>query len=368
MPRQRESRRGVTEPVSSRGPRVRPAVACRVKRIVATLLAIALVTVGCTLAALYFWTARWLDRPTRAGAPTQIFEARKGRSVGQIAQDLAAAGLISHPRVLALVARYQDVDTRIHSGEYELSASLTPRQVLRRLAAGNVLQVWVTLPEGLTRREIVHIIASSGLSDEADLLRATADPQLVDDLDSQGADLEGYLFPDTYRFPRGATTDAIVRTLVDRFRQVAGEVLTPHLASRGLTLRQAVTLASIVEKETGQRAERPLIAAVFLNRLARGMRLESDPTVIYGIPNFDGNLTRLHLRTPTPYNTYVIAGLPAGPIANPGAESLAAIATPAEVPYLFFVAKGDGTHQFSETLSDHERAVRKFQLGQGQTR
>ncbi|MFN7954017.1 MAG: endolytic transglycosylase MltG [bacterium] len=358
----------MTEPSNHAAVQTRSIPRSRRRRIAAwaVLLALGLVTGGG--AGAYGWVERWLDRPTRAGAPTQVFAARKGRSVGQIARDLAAAGLVSHPRLFALVARHQNVDTRIHSGEYELSANLTPRQILRRLAEGNVLQVWVTLPEGLTRREVAHAIAATGLADEQELLRATADARLVAGVDPESADLEGYLFPDTYRFPRGITTDAIVRTLVERFRQVAGEVLTPHLARRGLTLRQAVTLASIVEKETGQRAERPLIAAVFLNRLARGMRLESDPTVIYGIPDFDGNLTRAHLRAATPYNTYVIPGLPAGPIANPGAESLAAIATPAEVPYLFFVAKGDGTHQFSETLVDHERAVRKYQLGQAGSR
>lgn len=306
---------------------------------------------------------QWMDRPLRPGAPVVVFEVLRGQSAGQIARELERAGLASHPRLLALLARQQKVDTRVRSGEYELSAGLSPREILQRLAEGNVIQLRFTLPEGMTRREIARVVAATGLTTEAAFLRASSDPALAVQLGVEGADLEGYLFPDTYQFERSTPPERIVRTLVERFRQVSDQVLAPSLASRGLTLRQAVTLASIVEKETGRGDERPLIAAVFFNRLARGMRLESDPTVIYGIADFDGNLTRVHLRTATPYNTYVITGLPAGPIANPGAESLAAVARPADVPYLFFVAKGDGSHQFSTTLAEHTRAVQHFQLG-----
>lgn len=310
------------------------------------------------------WRVReWMDRPLRPGAPPVVFEVLKGQGAGQIARALERAGLASHPRLLALLARHQGVDTRVRSGEYELSASLSPREILRRLAEGNVIQLKVTLPEGLTRREIARVIAAAGLASEESFLRASSDPALATQLGLEAADFEGYLFPDTYHFERRTPAERIVRTLVERFRRVSDQVLAPSLASRRLTLRQAVTLASVVEKETGRAEERPLIAAVFFNRLARGMRLESDPTVIYGIPDFDGNLTRVHLRTATPYNTYVITGLPAGPIANPGAESLAAVARPADVPYLFFVAKGDGSHQFSTSLAEHTHAVQRYQLG-----
>ncbi len=345
-----------------------PAVARRGSRLGRWLVAlaaagiVAVVAVGGVVA----WRVRsWMDRPLQPGAQPVIFEVRRGQSAGQIARDLERAGLASHPRLLALVARHQKLDTRVRSGEYELSASLSPREILRRLAEGNVIQLRFTLPEGLTRREIARVIAATGLVTEAAFLSATSDATLAAELGVEGADFEGYLFPDTYQFERGTPPERIVRTLVARFRRVADEVLAPSLASRGLTLRQAVTLASIVEKETGRADERPVIAAVFFNRLARGMRLESDPTVIYGIPDFDGNLTRVHLRAATPYNTYVITGLPAGPIANPGAESLAAVARPADAPYLFFVAKGDGSHQFSATLAEHTRAVQRYQLGRG---
>jgi UPF0755 protein len=181
----------------------------------------------------------------------------------------------------------------------------------------------------------------------------------------QAESLEGYLFPDTYYFPRNTPIDRIIQTMLDRFNTV----FTPAWADRargiGLSRHQVVTLASIIEKETGAAGERPLIASVFHNRLARGMRLQSDPTVIYGIEDFDGNLTRAHLETPTPYNTYQVAGLPPGPIASPGRAALEAALFPEETDYLYFVARGDGTHQFSTRLDEHNEAVRRYQLGGG---
>jgi UPF0755 protein len=186
------------------------------------------------------------------------------------------------------------------------------------------------------------------------------EPRSADRWGLEGPSLEGYLFPDTYRFAKGLEAFQVVDALVLRFREVAGPLL-PEARARGLNLLQWVTLASLVEKETGNIHEKPKVAGVFLNRLARGMRLESDPTVIYGLQDFDGNLRRADLRLDTHYNTYTRSGLPAGPITNPGRTSLEAVARPEEVPYLYFVSRNDGTHVFSLTYGEHRDAVSRYQ-------
>jgi UPF0755 protein len=173
--------------------------------------------------------------------------------------------------------------------------------------------------------------------------------------------LEGYLFPDTYKFARNLSVESILRSFVTRFNQHFGPAQEERARQLGFTRHQVVILASVVEKETAVPEERPLIAGVFLNRLKRRIRLQSDPTVIYGLNEFDGNLTRAHLSTDTPYNTYTRRGLPAGPICNPGAESIQAVLNPATTPYLYFVAKKDGTHHFSTSLAEHNSAVLRHQ-------
>jgi UPF0755 protein len=190
------------------------------------------------------------------------------------------------------------------------------------------------------------------------------DPASAAALGVEGATLEGYLFPETYHLPRGLNVRDIAQVLVNQFFEAWHEV-EAKAREQKLSMREVVTLASIIEKETAVASERPLISSVFRNRLNKGMRLATDPTVIYGIPNFDGNLRRRDLENPdNPYNTYLIRGLPPGPISNPGAEALHAVVNPAESSYLFFVAKGDGAHVFSETFREHDRAVSKYQRKQ----
>jgi UPF0755 protein len=204
-------------------------------------------------------------------------------------------------------------------------------------------------------------VQAMGLADADAFLAAVRDPEAPEHLGVEGPGLEGYLFPETYQFARGLPADEIVATMVREFLGV-WEGLAERAARRGLTMRQTVVLASIVEKETSVPGERPLIAAVFHNRLRRGMRLETDPTVIYGIPAFDGNLKREHLEDgDNAYNTYKIEGLPPGPIASPGAASLRAVLEPAPSDYLFFVSKNDGHHVFSRTFAEHEANVDQYQ-------
>jgi len=259
-----------------------------------------------------------------------------------------------------LWAKFVGGGRNIKAGEYHLNTHMSPLSVLDILRKGRIITHAVTIPEGFTRKQIAEALAQKGLVSKKEFLRFTADPEVVKNYGISASTLEGYLYPDTYHFARNLTAKAIVEVMVKRFRE-AFDPLRERAAELGIDVEEVVTLASIVEKETGLADERPLIASVFLNRLRKGIRLASDPTVIYGIRDFNGNLTRDDLMTRTPYNTYMIKGLPAGPIANPGIASIRAVLYPAETDYLYFVSKNDGSHYFSKTLSEHNQAVRKYQ-------
>jgi UPF0755 protein len=304
----------------------------------------------------------YAQQPFNPGAKRIAFEVGQGEGFGTVAQNLHARGLFTHPDKFKLLARFKGYDKRIRAGEYELSAAMSPRQILEKLVSGKVRLYRLTIPEGYTLQQIAAATEKAGLCRSADLTRAAADQALMADLGVTGRNLEGYLYPDTYFFPKGTACLDIVRTMTSRFKTVFNAKWKARAAELKMSVHAIVTLASIIEKETGAAFERPLISSVFHNRLQKGMRLETDPTVIYGIPNFNGNLTRKDLTTPTPYNTYVIRGLPPGPIASPGAKALEAALYPADTNYLFFVSKKDTTHQFSTNIKDHNRAVRKYQL------
>ena len=218
----------------------------------------------------------------------------------------------------------------------------------------------MTIPEGFTSAQIAELLGKKGLVEKGEFLLLTGDQDLVRRYGIAGAGLEGYLYPDTYRFYRGMTALSVVDVMVKRFKEVTAPFVE-RAEQLGMAFEDIVALASIVEKETGLAEERPVIASVFLNRLKRGIRLESDPTVIYGLTGFNGNLTRKDLSKPTPYNTYLIPGLPPGPIANPGLDAIKAVLFPAKTNYLYFVSKNDGSHYFSRTLAEHNRAVMIYQ-------
>jgi UPF0755 protein len=292
----------------------------------------------------------------------RVFEVERGMGLGKVARALERAELIRDARAFSLLARVQGSDRAIHAGEYELTPSLSPSEILAHLRSGQVRTYAVSLPEGIRATEIAERLARSGLTDAGAFLEATtSDPEFAHSLGIEAGSLEGYLYPETYRVPRDLPPKALAQVLVDQFDEV-WKGIEPRAKDIGLSKHQIVTLASIVEKETAKPEERPLIAAVFLNRLERGMRLETDPTVIYGIQNFDGNLRRVHLNdSKNPYNTYRIAGLPPGPIASPGADALEAVVNPADSDYLFFVSRNDGSHHFSRTYREHVNAVNKYQ-------
>jgi len=222
----------------------------------------------------------------------------------------------------------------------------------------------VTFREGLTVREMAAVFESAGFGSAADFIAASRNAALIKDLDPEARDLEGYLFPDTYTLPRSATAVQLIERMVNRFQKAATPELRQAATARGLTLRQLVTLASLVEKETAKPDERPVVSGVYTNRLKIGMGLQCDPTVIYALMlagRYDGNIRKGDLQIDSPYNTYRYAGLPPGPIAAPGEASLHAAANPADVPYLYFVSRNDGSHVFSTTLDEHNRNVNEFQ-------
>jgi UPF0755 protein len=292
----------------------------------------------------------------------------QGANYSQIGQILKTAGVIKSPEAFLWAVRIkaklrQKVD--IKAGEQALDPSKDAWETIDTLVKGNFKLHPFTVPEGRTMAEIARAVEAAGLGKASEFLALGRDKAFINSLGLSSDTLEGYLFPETYNFPKGTPLKSVIKAMTDHFFKVWAKYES-KAAAKGLNLSEAVTLASIVEKETGKPEERPLIASVFYNRLKKKMRLQTDPTVIYGIPNFDGNLTRAHLETPHPYNTYVISGLPPGPIANPGEAALEAVVNPASGGYLYFVSKNDGSHHFSETLAEHNRMVAVYQKSRGQ--
>ena len=325
--------------------------------VLGALLATALLLAGALLR-----YGQSLLEPLGGEPRTQIFVVERGESLSGVARRLEEEGLIRSARASVLAARYEGIEGRLQVGEYELSPLLSSLEILQKLTTGNVKTYAATLPEGSRATEIAERLEEAGLVEADAFLSLVEDPEFAASLGLGAESLEGYLYPDTYRLPRNMAPGDVARTLVRQFELVWSQEIEPLAAEHSLSKHEIVTLASIVEKETAAPEERPLIAAVFLNRLAMKMRLETDPTVIYGIPDFDGNIKKKHLLDASnPYNTYRIAGLPPGPIASPGAEALRAVVRPAETDYLYFVSRNDGTHHFSVTYREHVNAVNRYQ-------
>ena len=289
-------------------------------------------------------------------------EIPRGSSFAQTADILNEAGLIRQKKGFYLLALVTDTAKYIKAGEYDLQSSMTPIALLEKLTKGKVKGYQVFIPEGFTLNQIASCLENQGLADRETFISLASDSRLLSSLGIEEESVEGYLFPDTHRLNKSMGEEGILRFMVRQFRKV----MTPDMLKRAnelnLTEDEVVTLASIIEKEGGSQEERPIISAVFHNRLKRGMRLQSDPTVIYGIEDFDGNLRKSDLREKTPYNTYRIEGLPPGPICNPGREAIEAALYPASVDFLYFVSKNNGSHQFSSNLKDHNKAVLKYQI------
>lgn len=295
------------------------------------------------------------------GGPGTIVYIKPRTGVQEIAQTLREAGIIQSRWAFLALAYLQGSLTRLQAGEYEFTPGMSLLEILRKLEAGRVITHQVTIPEGFTAQDIARLLAGERLVNAERFTALAKDLQLVESLDVPGDSLEGYLFPDTYRLTRGMGEEEILRIMVARFHQALPKDFDLQAERLGLDLHSVVTLASLIEKEAKLDRERPIVAAVFHNRLRRNMPLQSDPTAVYGAPGPRRRITSLDLRRKTPYNTYLKAGLPPGPIANPGQASLLAALNPARVSFLYFVAKNDGTHFFSRTLEQHAQAVRKYQ-------
>jgi UPF0755 protein len=302
----------------------------------------------------------FLISPAEERGRRQFVEIKEGLSLKEVGIELERRRIITSDTLFMLWARVMGYSRRIKAGEYQLGPDMSPITILEKLTKGTIITHPVTIPEGFTNEQIAELLERKGLVDKEEFLSFTDDPAVLSRYGINGPSLEGYLFPDTYQFARGISALTVIDTMVKNHWNAAGP-LKGRCQELGMKMEDVIILASIVEKETGLPEERPAIASVFLNRLRRRMRLASDPTVIYGIKDFDGNLRKKDLTRHTPYNTYVIRGLPPGPIANPGLDAIRAVLYPAKTDYLYFVSKNDGSHHFSKTLSEHNRAVRTYQ-------
>jgi UPF0755 protein len=330
------------------------------KKAIGFIIIILLVAGGLTVGS-YIILDQYGNTPVSDIDRNVIIQIRSGQSFRDTARQLTDSGLLHNSIKFRLLARIRRLDTKIQAGEYSLSFRITPNELLDNLSTGKTILYSVTIPEGYNVYQIGNLLENNEIMDSEVFVAAVLSYERARKAGIEGNSFEGYLFPDTYRFPKVIDADTVIKAMITRFREVFMPEWEKRSDSIRFSLHEAVTLASIVEKETGDPSERPLIAAVFLNRLKRGIRLESDPTVIYGIEDFNGNLTRKDLATYTPYNTYRIKGLPPGPISNPGLDSLKSILNPEDKPYLYFVSKNNGTHHFSRTIKEHNRAVRRYQ-------
>lgn len=325
------------------------------------------------LLAIHIYTT--IYTPHARGSEARIIEVPAGASFGAITNMLVKEDIIKSRRGFTLLASIRGVKRKVKAGEYELSGARSSAEVLDILTSGRVHFKKITFPEGYSIKDMAIVLKSENPARAEDFLRLAMDKEFAKSIFKEnGIDvgnggngshtLEGYLFPDTYSITRTMKAEAIIRAMALRFKDVyERESIRRKDAVVGFTTNEIITLASIIEKETGVVEEMARISAVFHNRLKKGYRLQSDPTTIYGIADFNGNLTRKDLKTLTPYNTYKIYGLPPGPIASPGSAAIRAALNPNNEDYLYFVSRNDGTHRFSRTLKEHNRAVDYFQRG-----
>jgi UPF0755 protein len=303
----------------------------------------------------------FIRTPASSEPAEVVVEVPVGMPVPALSELLHGQGLVRSAGKFRWLVRFKGAARQIKAGEYQLSTGLRPGELLNKIVRGEVRLHQITFPEGYTLKQMAELLEARKLVNAERFIAAATDPPFVHGLDIPATSLEGYLFPDTYRFAKGLPVETVLRSFITMFNQHFGPLQEEQARKLNFTRHQVVILASVVEKETAVAEERPLIAGVFLNRLRRRIRLQSDPTVIYGLKNFDGNLTRAHLQKDTPYNTYTRRGLPIGPICNPGAASIQAVLNPTSTPYLYFVAKKDGTHHFSTNLVEHNAAVLRHQ-------
>ena len=298
-------------------------------------------------------------------AAEQFVDVASGQGSMAIGRRLVEAGVVRDELTFRVALLLSGRARDLKAGEYRFDQPLTAAEVIDRIAKGDVFKRMLTFAEGLRMAEMAKVFEERGFGTAEEFSRAARDASLIRDLDPAARDLEGYLFPETYALPRATPAADVVKQMISSFKQTFDPDLRAAAGAAGLSVREVVTLASLVEKETAQAAERPLVAAVYRNRLARHMPMQADPTVIYALQlagRYNGNLRRDDLQFDSPYNTYRYAGLPPGPIASPGRAALQAAVRPADVKHLYFVSRNDGTHVFADTLTEHNRNVATWQV------
>ena len=313
----------------------------------------------------FIFSLYWLFfRPPSHASLTKIIYIKKGMPLKKISAMLEQEGIIRNRHFFVGIVTILGKKAGIKAGEYQFHTRMLPLEVLDALVKGQVRLHLVTIAEGFTLYQIAQLLEELNIVGKEVFLQKASSPAFISSLGlpaEVGSTLEGYLFPDTYHLFREMDPEEVIQITVRQFKKVFNPDLASRASQLGISQREAVILASIIEKETPLSEEKPLISAVFHNRLKKKMPLQSDPTVIYGIKNFDGNLTKEDLLRPTPYNTYLVNGLPPTPICNPGKDSIHAALYPASVPYLYFVSKNDGSHYFSSGIEEHHQAVWRYQ-------
>jgi UPF0755 protein len=314
----------------------------------------------------FYFGANRIYEPYKGYATPEVFvEVPTGAGPAAIGQRLVAAGVVRDEMTFRGAVWMSGRARDLKAGEYQFAEPMTPMDVIDKLARGDVYRRRITFREGLTIPEMAAVYEQSGFGTAADFTKAASDPGLISELDPAARNLEGYLFPETYSLPRETPASVLVNQMVALFQKALTPAVRDGFKAQGLSLREAVTVASLVEKETAVAEERPVVAAVYLNRKRIGMPMQADPTVIYALQlagRYDGNIRREDLQFDSPYNTYRYPGLPPGPIASPGRAALEAVANPAASEYLYFVSRNDGSHVFARTLDEHNRNVREWQI------
>jgi UPF0755 protein len=332
------------------------------------LVLLALIVVGLAMAGGFYANDLWqrIHAPYKGyTASEQFVDIAPGTGSADIRRVLASRGVVSDDLTFRAALWWSGRARSLKAGEYRFDQPMSALAVIEKIANGDVYTHRITFPEGLTIAEMGKVYEARGFGPARDFVKAAGDAALVKDLDPKAADLEGYLFPETYGLSRNAPASQLVAMMVERFHAVYDDTLRQRASAQGLTTRQVVTLASLVEKETGKAEERPLVSAVYRNRMTRGMGMQADPTVVYALikaGKYTGNIRREDLSFNSPYNTYRYSGLPPGPIASPGRASIDAALSPADVPHLYFVSRNDGSHVFATTLEQHNANVYQFQV------
>jgi UPF0755 protein len=302
----------------------------------------------------------FLATPAGDGRNVQLFDFGQGQSLKKIAAALEERKVINSAGLFVFYGRLRGDDARVKAGYYQFDDGLTPAEILRRMVAGEVQVQRFAVPEGYSIYQVGELLEGRGLFPREEFLKECFSKPLLRELEISGKSVEGYLYPSTYDITPNMTTADLIRLMVAQFDKVFTGKFAGQATAARMSPREVVILASLIEKEAVRPEERPLIASVFRNRLNKGMPLQSDPTAVYGVRAFAGNVTKRDITRATPYNTYLIRGLPPGPIGNPGSGAIAAALNPAVTGYFYFVAKKDGSHFFSATLDEHNNAVRRY--------